>query len=871
MKTIVNLLIFLILPLLAVGGDTTRIAIGWNGSTYSPPQGRYHVGLALSGGGARGLAQVGILRALEENNVNITAIAGTSIGGVIGGLYASGYPARELEKIIKGIDFGSLFSNRPIRTSMFLTQRPEKERFLISLRFDGFAPYIPQALTAGQKLSNLLTNLTLRSNYISECNFNRLQIPFRSVATDIVSGKVAILAEGNLADAMRSTMAFPLAFTGISDGDKLLMDGGMLNPIPVDVVESIDPNLDLIIAANTTSELLPKDKIDNPIDIANQVTSIMTMDKMLRGLQMADVVITPKIEKYTSTDFKNVELLIELGYQAGLEAIDEIRQKLTPGRFRDSMYIEDITFASSLENQKTDILPFQIGQTIRRRDLKQFANDLYNQYDLFYICFEIIRKGKQGDGPQPIQINVSLVKKPVKEKLRYKITGNSIFSDSTIIAAFNGGSQRLSSESVLKLADSLVALYKSRGFDLAHIRKLDYTVSENLLEITIDEAIIEKIEITGNDKTKEWLIRSNFPLRKNMPFNIRKARRGIANIYGTDLFDRVTMNILPGQNGAIVRINVEEKKYTQFRLGWHWDDEYKSEEFIELLHDNLLGTGQEFLIHARYANRRQNYEVSLKADRFLSTYLTYKIKAYYNILERKYYNEKGVTNFSIRNDIYGIEFILGQQIARLGTVTGEIGWREIESKTFPGTDSGLVKLRTITLRSLVETINRYPIATKGKKHLFYVQFATDILGGEREYTKFYSSIESFFPIGQHFNFHPKVAIGLIDTPFEVPLSEQFYIGGHHSFYGYQTDELTGHKMFLMNLGLRYKLPYRFYFSARYDTGEVYSTIDQIKLRNLRHGYGFSLIYDSPIGAIDIGYGRSGENPDRFYVNVGLLF
>ncbi|MCP4634018.1 MAG: hypothetical protein GY855_13920, partial [candidate division Zixibacteria bacterium] len=150
---------------------STSIQIGWDGSRYNPPDDRPKIGLALSGGGARGLSQIGLLRAFEEANIQIGAIAGTSIGGIIGGLYTSGYSADSIEQIVKSINFPELFSNRPHRNSMFLTQRQEKERYLLSIRFDGFKPYFPHALTAGQELSDLLSSLTLRPNYISGGDF----------------------------------------------------------------------------------------------------------------------------------------------------------------------------------------------------------------------------------------------------------------------------------------------------------------------------------------------------------------------------------------------------------------------------------------------------------------------------------------------------------------------------------------------------------------------------------------------------------------------------------------------------------------------------------------------------------------------------
>lgn len=871
MKTIYAILVILGVMATSVAADTTRILIGWDGSHYNSIDEGYRIGLALSGGGARGLAQVGILKAIEESGLKIDALAGTSIGGIIGGLYAAGYSADELEDIIRNLDFRSLFSNRPSRTSMLLTQRQEMERFLLSVRFDGFKPYIPQALTAGQRLSDLLTRLTLKANYVSGGDFDRLKIPFRAVTTDIVAGKEVIISRGHLADAMRSTMAFPLAFTGVESEERILMDGGMLDPIPVGVVRSIDNNLDVVVAVNTTSDLLPKEEIRDPIDIANQVTSIMTLDKLAAGLGAADIVITPEIEPYNSTDFDETEKLIEEGYRAGLKAVSQIRRKCKRQGNSDTLYLTDVEFMKMSPGFDTAVFPLQSGQLIDEMTIKELADSIYHKHELLSISTEVVSGDKAADGYKTAALRIEMIPRPYIRRLDFVIMGNSIFTDSTIIGIISNGDSLLSSEDILMLADSLETLYRQKGYDLAHIRRLNYLADLNVLEIDIDEAIIQRMEITGNERTKGWLIESNFPLSEGKPFNSKAAGRGIANIYATDLFERATINILPGTRGAIVRIMVKEKKFTQVRLGWHWDDEYRSEEFVDLLDDNLLGTGQEFLIHARYSNRRQKYEVSLNAHRFFSTYLTYRIKGFYHILDRRLYDDRGESTASVREDQYGFEFVAGQQIARFGTVTGEIRWNEVKNKYFANGTTDRIKLRTITLRSLVETINKYPFPTEGKKHLFYLQYATDILGGENTYTKLFSSVESYFPVTDGVNFHPRLAIGLSDTKYGIPVSEKYYVGGHYSFYGYRTDELVGAKMFLGNIELRYRLPYRFYISGRYDFGDVFTSVDHIKLRNIRHGYGFSLAFHSPVGPIDFGYGKSGNHPECYYIDVGLAF
>ncbi len=869
MKTFSILTIFICFAILAQA-DTTQIFIGWDGAKFHPPDAGHKIGLALSGGGARGLAQIGVLKALEEANIAIGAISGTSMGGIIGGLYASGYSADSLEKIIRGVDFPSLFSDRPMRTNLFLTQRSEKERYLASIRFDGFKPFIPQALTAGQKLTDLISGLTLKANYISGGSFSALKIPFRAVTTDIVSGDEIVLDSGNLSDAMRATMAFPLAFTGVDKDEMILMDGGMVNPIPVDVVRESGNGIDIVIAVNTTSALLSKDKIRDPIDIANQVTSIMTMDKLQWGLITSDIAITPDISQFSASDFDEADELIRRGYQAGTKSVSEIKGKLDKFYFKDSLYVSRVSLNDSVFRKSIDSA-LEFAGLIPKGELKLRAVQLYKQLNLQSISIDILSDSVLENNHPSVILKVTAIPKPHLDSLNIRIAGNSIFDDSTITGILRNNRDILSSEDIVDFSDSLKRLYDSKGYDLAHLRRFEYLPAQNSIKIDIDEAIVEKIEVTGNLRTKSWLIKSNFSLEEGKPFNSQSAAKGVANIYATGLFDRVTIDLVRGEMGAIVKINVEERKYTQVRLGWHWDDEYKGEEFMELLDDNLFGTGQEYLMHAQYSERRQKYEISVKADRFFSTYLTYRARVYYNLLDHRVYDNSGISIGSFRENRRGFEFLLGQQISKLGTVTGEIKWEEIRSRNKPSGIKEKLRLRALTLRSIVETINRYSFPTEGKRHNFYIEYTSDILGGQTKYIKVYSSIESYFPLTEQLNLHPKISIGWTDTKHGIPISERFYLGGEYSFSGYRVDELVNDKMALGNMELRYKLPYRFYITGRYDAGEVYSTVEQIKLGKLKHGYGFSIAYDSPLGPIDLGYGKAEHHSACYYVNIGLAF
>ena len=169
----------------------------------------------------------------------------------------------------------------------------------------------------------------------------------------------------------------------------------------------------------------------------------------------------------------------------------------------------------------------------------------------------------------------------------------------------------------------------------------------------------------------------------------------------------------------------------------------------------------------------------------------------------------------------------------------------------------------------VELFDRIPFPNSGNRHLVQLQLAGKYIGGDEEFTRFYASFETYFPLGRYLNYHPHLAIGISRSG--LPPSEQFFLGGLHSFAGFRTHQLAGDKMFIFSNEVRVKLPLMFYLSGRHDMGEVYVSSDQIKLRNLRHGVGISLALDSPIGPCELGYGIVNTDLDRFYVNVGFRF
>ncbi|MEE9442724.1 MAG: patatin-like phospholipase family protein [candidate division Zixibacteria bacterium] len=819
------------------------------------------IGLALSGGGTRGIAQVGILKAFEEAGIKISYIAGTSIGSVIGGLYALGYSPNEIENFTRSFDFSTLFSDSRERKSMFFTQREEKKRYLFSVRFTGVKPYFPQGFAAGQRLTSLLTDLTIRANYICGGNFDNLRIPLRVIATDIGSGKEVVIGSGSMADAMRASIAFPLAFTAVDFEDKKLMDGGLVTPIPVDVCRRM--GADFVIAVNTASRLLPADEVINPVDVANQVTTIMQQESLSEQLSHADMIITPALADIENYDMSYHDSLITIGYSAGREALSEIQQYL---RYEKN---NSIIPMSNIESARDDSLLDLISRQFNRSDKTNSNNhEYYGNFDpKMYFHKIVFWPEKQSDSTI---VKFDGIPNHSASAITYVFSGNSVFSDTLLNSFFPHDLRILSMKEVKSAASLIIDVYRESGYDLAYIKHLIYDHEAKKILVEIDEGLLQYVDIRGNERTRSWIIKANYMLRPGEPFDTHKSERGLENIYATGFFERVSLDIRPSDKGVHLTINVKEKPFTQLRFGAHWDDEFQSEMFSELLDDNIFGAGIQALTHVTFSSRRSKYFLSLKADRLSKTLLTAQTKGYFSRLRRRLFQPDGAPQGYRIEDRLGGSISAGQQISRLGTFTFEYKLEDIRTEhTLTGVENNQV-LSVFAIRSTVETYNKFPYPDYGHRQEFNLEFSGKWLSGTYdEYTKMYSSIEAYWPWGKDLCFNPKLSLGI--STADLPDIEKFYIGGMYNFSGYRTHQLVGDKFFAANLRWRLHLPYRLYLFINFDYGNVYDEYEHIKMRDFLKGWGMALSLDTILGPFEFGYGKAEYHPYRMYLNIGLRF
>ncbi len=292
---------------------------------------RPKIGLALSGGGARGAAHLGVIRVLEENNVPIDLIAGTSMGAIVGGLYASGMTTDEIEAELAAIDWDDVFHDLPPRSERSFRRKRDDDLYLTRAK-PGFSDgklKLPRGLIRGQKIDVVFSRLALPVSTIED--FDDLMIPFRAVAADIATGEEVVIDSGNLGMAIRASMSIPAVFTPAEIYGRLLVDGGIVNNLPISVVR--DMGADIVIAVDISTPLLSQEEIDSVLVITSQLTGLMTrgnVEEQIATLTEKDVFIVPDLGEISTTDFKEFAKAIPPGHAAAMDQIEEIRALSLP-------------------------------------------------------------------------------------------------------------------------------------------------------------------------------------------------------------------------------------------------------------------------------------------------------------------------------------------------------------------------------------------------------------------------------------------------------------------------------------------------------------------------------------------------------------
>ncbi len=294
---------------------------------------RPRVAVVLSGGGAKGVAHIGALKVIEEAGIPVDCVVGTSMGSIIGGLYAIGYTPEQMDSIVRKQDWTMVLSDKVTRDMQSMSEREAGERYVLSIPLDNISgKSITGGLIKGQNIANMFSELTI--GYHDSIDFNRLPTPFACVAQDIVTGKEVCFHSGKLATAMRASMAIPGVFAPVRIDSMVLVDGGMVNNYPVDVARRM--GADIVIGVDVQSDLKKADKLNGAGDILTQMINLMGMELYNENVKGTDAYIKVDVEGYSTASFTSsaIDSLILRGERAarGQESVlAKVRERLETG------------------------------------------------------------------------------------------------------------------------------------------------------------------------------------------------------------------------------------------------------------------------------------------------------------------------------------------------------------------------------------------------------------------------------------------------------------------------------------------------------------------------------------------------------------
>ena len=282
---------------------------------------RLKVGLVLTGGGAKGFAHVGVLKVLEKAGVKIDYIGGTSMGAVVGGLYASGYNATQIDSIFHDTNFNELITDYTPRANKSFYEKRNDELYAVTLPFKKLSVGVPLALSKGIYNYNLLHKLTHPVRHIRD--FRKLPIPFLCIATDIETGEQQVLMEGSFPQALLASSAFPSLFSPVEINGKLLIDGGVSNNYPIDEVRKM--GADIIIGVDVQDDLKNRNSLNEATQVLLQISNLQVMKGMKDKIVNTDIYIKPDISNYTVISFDKKNEIINKGEEAALKVLDKIK------------------------------------------------------------------------------------------------------------------------------------------------------------------------------------------------------------------------------------------------------------------------------------------------------------------------------------------------------------------------------------------------------------------------------------------------------------------------------------------------------------------------------------------------------------------
>lgn len=845
---------------------------------------RPKIALVLSGGGARGLAHIGVLKVLEEYNIPIDCIIGTSMGSIVGGLYCAGLKADEIEKLAIETNWNEILTlgEGESRANVFLDRRYLIEKSFIYFRFKGLKPIIPSYIISGQKITESLLKIFFKTPFHYITNFQNLNPKFYSVATDLITGRRIVFSSGNLVYVVRASATIPLVFQPVVIDSLVLVDGGLISNIPADIAKDLE--YDIVITVDATSPLRNPSEVELPWNTADQIVGIMMQLSNKFQLEKSDIVLKPKLDDITAGDFNKAKFIIEKGEEVAQEKIDEIislinskYELIADGETeRISNYKlkltgdglpADVVFSLSQDNDLTDR---ELAKTI----YKLILEDEYKEIDV-----EVHRDQGNNDLIIKTQLNPEIKKIKVYPQsienfqvdlskfLTSRFLSVSV-NDSCFIFAVDGKVYS-SDRNVFEITREALKIFRFAGFPFVRVKNFYFDESTGELNVYLLDGYVSSVKISGNSKTKNFVVLRDVMFKPGDILTERKIIETMKNLWGTNLFSQVKFEYQIDDSIEIT-LDLRESASQFLRFGIRVDNERGAQIFSDFRNENTFGLNDDFGITFQGGMRNSLLKFEYKVDRLLQTMLTYGLNLYYS--ERKVYTYRanfGEKNFSLKNEgeikfvNFGLGLSVGGQFEKLGNTLlkyqiENVGVENVSRIEFNAEKNLLSKLQ---LNITIDSRDKAYFPNRGVYLNAFYETSQKFLGSDISYSKIFFAYENYNTYFKYGTLKFKFLFGLCDE--STPLSQQFFLGsvtGLNSFSGMREDEIYGRQIILGGLEVRFRNPVKIVFdnfiSLRYDIGSAWGKFEAVRWRDLRQGFGFELGFETPIGALRIIVGKS---------------
>ncbi len=828
---------------------------------------RKTVGVALSGGGANALSQIGVLKALEEEQITIDYIAGTSMGAVIGGLYSSGYTPRELEKIALSLPWQSFFSfnNDYARSNIFLEQQRVRDRSTIAIRFEKLKVMIPKSLNSSQAMTGTLDLLALNALYHPSATFSTLPVNFRAVSTDLVSGTRITLDSGSLSEAMRASSTIPILFAPLLRDGHQLVDGGLVANLPVDELDTFMSGYK--IAVDTHGSMYSNiEELDLPWKTADQAMTILTKLQYPAQLAKADMVITPDLKEHKATDFSDIQALLDAGYKTGKALAATIKRHIEKQQ-PPAPSIERYKKFIQLERESPELLTHYPDLTTlvqRATDPALTLQELL-ETDLFTKLYA-------ERNPRLRTIVFHLF--PLPEIQNVIVTGGpaGTVSSEDLRSCFKPLIRApYTNRDGTKALEALIMKYRDNGYSLVGIEST--ALKNGTLEVRLSSGVVEQIEIQ-----REHNLADTAPVERELKvdtteaLSLKKTGESIDNLYETGMFNQVSVSAFPPSNiqesrNPLLRFSLDEKPSSVLRLGWRYDDTNNAQFLLDFRNENFGGTSGSLGGWLKAGSKNNIVNLEFNMPRIASTHLTMSSRLFY---DQHLFENRNVQFskelFAPFNDMektygiqkYGISSAFGTRIRKNGRLMVDMTLQNSQSYAERKDRAGLLtensNMLSVGTQLTIDSRNSSQVPLSGNYTNIRYSMTPVLLDHGASLWQLSATHEENIKLSEQTTLQLSGVIGLSSS--SMPLSEKFFLGGLGSAYsqrfiGLKANDLPGNNLATAGVHLLYKPSFALLFPTslllHYNAGNVWEERKAISLSGLIHGVGTSLLWETPLG------------------------